>query len=69
MTNDKQSPAKKERLIVTMVLDELPPGDLPLSVSVNQVKDLWISRFRWFKYWKRVIYTPIPITDLKVEKL
>jgi len=60
---------QKEKLIITLILDELPPGDLPLSVSVNQTKDLWVSRFKWFKDWKRVIYTPVPITSLKVEKL
>jgi len=61
--------AQKEKLIITLVLDELPAGDLPLSFSVNTVQDLWISRFKWFKEWKRVIYTPVPITNLKVEKL
>lgn len=58
-----------EKLIITMILDKLPEGDLPLSISVNQVKDLWVSRFKWFKDWKRVIYTPVPITNLKVEKV
>ena len=58
-----------EKLRITIELDELTKGDLPLSFSVNQVQDLWISRFKWFRSWKRVIYTPVPITNLKVEKI
>ena len=68
MTNHAPEVEDNEKLIVTLVLDKLPLGDLPLSFSVNQVQDLWISRFKWFKDWKRVIYIPIPITSLKVEK-
>lgn len=59
----------KEKLIVTMVLEEIPEGGLPLSITVSQVKELWVSRFKLFKDWKRVIYTPIPITDLQVKKV
>lgn len=70
MTLPEQPTAeKKEKLIITMELDKLPEGDLPMSFSVNTVQDLWISRFKWFKSWKRVIYTPVPITSLKVQKL
>lgn len=65
MTTKKQ----KEKLIITLVLDELPASDLPLSVTVSQVQTVWVSRFKWFKDWRKVIYTAIPITDLQVKRL
>ena len=69
MNNQPLKTSADEKLVITLVLDKFPEGDLPLSFSVNTVKDLWISRFKWFKDWKSVIYTPVPITNLEVKKI
>jgi hypothetical protein len=59
----------KEKLVITMVVDDIPSGEIPLSFSVSRTEDVWVSRFKWFKGWKKVTKYPLKITDLKVKKL
>ncbi len=60
-------PKSKEKLIVTMELDDVPEG-FGLEFYVRQAEDFWFTRFKPFRNWKRITMHPIRVTKLDVQK-
>jgi len=57
---------KKEKLIITCEIDNLPENSNILDFQIVIIENGWISRI--FKDWRKISYRKATITNLKVEK-
>lgn len=66
---DTHKPAAKEKLIITMEVDELPESEFPLQFSVHQIESMWLNRFHPFRNWRKITMHNLRITAMNVEKV
>lgn len=58
---------KKEKLVITLEIEDLPRGAQILDFQITVIEDHWLSRV--FKNWKKISYKRALVTDLQVKKI